>query len=292
MAKQLIKVGTLVNGKDPLPWFPVLKKHGFESYGLNYWMNSDGVDFVELSKKVKDAIGDSGITCSSVEIFSNALTNPDGVKEWEKAIDHAHLFGTNIVSGFAGRDPEKNVPDNIPLFKKVYEPLVKRAADKGVNIAFENCSMGGNWHSGGMNIANSPLAWDLMFDAIPADNIGLEFEPCHQLAYLRDPIAILRKYAKKVLHLHGKDANIDHATIAQYGVDGARGWHHDRTPGYGDTDWREICRILYEVGFEGAIDIEGAHDYIFNGNQEMTGQVASLNYLKLCRGGEYVPPIA
>ena len=41
-------------------------------------------------------------------------------------------------------------------------------------------------------------------------------------------------------------------------------------------------------GFKGAIDIEGWHDPVYRGDLEMTGQVHGLNYLKWCRGGEFV----
>ena len=33
----------------------------------------------------------------------------------------------------------------------------------------------------------------------------------------------------------------------------------------------------------------GWHDPIYRGDLEMTGQVAGLNYLKRCRGGDFVP---
>ena len=62
--------------------------------------------------------------------------------------------------------------DNIPLFKKVWEPIVKLAEDKGVKIGFENCAGGGN-------IASLPYMWERMFDAIDSKNLGLEWEPAH-----------------------------------------------------------------------------------------------------------------
>ena len=37
-----------------------------------------------------------------------------------------------------------------------------------------------------------------------------------------------------------------------------------------------------------AIDIEGNHDPVYKDALEMTGQVHALNYLKWCRGGEFV----
>lgn len=72
----------------------------------------------------------------------------------------------------------------------MFGPLGKRAADKGVRLAFENCEMGGNWQSGDWNIAQYPIAWEMMFDAIPSENIGLQWEPCHQMVKLIDLIRI------------------------------------------------------------------------------------------------------
>jgi hypothetical protein len=43
------------------------------------------------------------------------------------------------------------------------------------------------------------------------------------------------------------------------------------------------------AGFTGSIDIEGWHDPVYSNELEMTGQVKSLNYLKECRGGTYIP---
>ena len=94
----------------------------------------------------------------------------------------------------------KSIPDSIPRYKKVFTPLAKRAKDEGVRIAFENCDMGG-W-----NIAQIPLAWDMMFDAVPSENVGLQWELCHQMVKLIDHMPQLRKYVNKIFHVHGKDA--------------------------------------------------------------------------------------
>jgi hypothetical protein len=41
-------------------------------------------------------------------------------------------------------------------------------------------------------------------------------------------------------------------------------------------------------GYEGDICIEGYHDPIYHDDWEMTAQLHALNYLKWCRGGEFV----
>jgi sugar phosphate isomerase/epimerase len=63
-------------------------------------------------------------------------------------------------------------------------------------------------------------------------------------------------------------------------------WH--RTPGFGDSNWTDIISILRMAGYTGSIDIEGWHDPVYRGPLEYVGQVHALNYLKNCRGGDWV----
>ena len=60
-------------------------------------------------------------------------------------------------------------------------------------------------------------------------------------------------------------------------------------PGFGDSNWADIVTELRKAGFKGSIDIEGWHDPVYKRELEMTGQVHGLNYLKRCRGGDFVP---
>jgi sugar phosphate isomerase/epimerase len=181
--------------------------------------------------------------------------------------------------------------------------LADLAGEHGVRIAFENCDMGGTWERGDWNIAHNPAAWELMFETLPRDNIGLEWEPCHQMVSLIDPMPQIDEWIDKIFHVHGKDATIRWDRIHKYGVHNAlptepapgdihRGvlpFAYHRTPGFGDSDWTEIISRLRQGGFEGSIDIEGWHDPVYVKELEMTGQVHALNHLKQCRGGHYVP---
>ena len=228
-----------------------------------------------------------------MSVFSNPLPDTEqgyeAVKSWERLIDAAHLFGTDIVTGFAGRVVDMPVEASIPRFKEIFTPLAERAAGKGIRLAFENCNMGGNWHRGDWNIAFTPKAWTMMFDAVAYDNIGLQWEPCHQLVQLTDPIPQLRKWAHKIYNLHGKDATVAHDIIAAHGILGTEQFAWHRTPGFGDSNWTDIISILRMAGYKGSIDIEGWHDPVYRGELEYTGQVHALNYLKACRGGDIVP---
>ena len=129
----------------------------------------------------------------------------------------------------------------------------------------------------------------MMFDAVPSDSLGLEWEPAHQIYQLIDPIANLRKYAKKIVHMHAKDARVRRDLLASEGIIGPRPTVEFRFPGLGGTDWREVFEILQESGYQGMMSIEGYHDFLFNGDWEYTGLAHALKYLRFCRGGDFLP---
>ena len=287
-----LRIGTLVGGKDAVRVIPQLIPYGFESFSITFWQTTGGIDLEDMAKKVRDVLAGHDVIISCLSLFGNPLMgegeSSDALASWERLIDSAHLFGTDLVTGFTGRIVDRPIDESIPRFKEVFGELARRAADKGVRLAFENCNMGGDWQRGDWNIAHNPLAWEMMFDALPLDNLGLEWEPCHQMVQLIDPIPQLRKWANKIFHVHGKDATIAWDIIRECGIGGPEPFVWHRTPGFGDSSWTDIISILRYSKYEGTIDIEGYHDPVYCGELEMTGQVRGLQYLKQCRGGEYV----
>ncbi len=288
-----IRIGTIVRAAgDPAGYIKQIIKHGFESFQLTFGGSAEGIDLPKMAEEIKEAIGDSGAVISAVGVYGNPLENEEKDAEtrrsWDLLIKNAHLFGTDIVVGFTGRLRGKSIDESMPKFKEVFEPITKLASDNGVRIAFENCDMGGDWKSGDWNIAHTPLAWEMMFNAVPSDNIGLEWEPCHQMVKLIDPMPQLKKWVGKMFHIHGKDASVHWDIVKEYGVTGAKKFAYHRTPGFGDSNWADIISMLRMGGFKGSIDIEGWHDPVYKEELEMTGQVHALNYLKNCRGGEFV----
>jgi len=282
-----ISVGTCIPGAKAKSWLPALKTQGFECFAINFHMTYGDIKLEELAPWVMDELG--GIPISALGYYCNALENPEHVKGLEYAIDNAHLFGTNIVSTFAGALSDRPVPESIPQFQKVFGELTRRAADKGVSIMIENCPMDGSWEKPTCNIGFNGAAWERMFDAVPADNLGLEWEPAHAMGQLIDPVAQLKTWVQKVGHVHGKDANVHWDTVQKYGVSAGYPLADFRSPGFGDTDWRQIFTILQKAGYKGKVSIEGYHDKLFGGDWEYTGQKYALAYLKWARGGDFAP---
>jgi len=284
-----ITIGTMASLDKAPSYIKQILPHGFESFQLTCWERIGKTDVAETAKVVADTIAGKAII-SSVGVFGNPLQVEETASDFGKMIDHAHLFGCNLVIGFAGAIEGKALPESMPQFKKVWSDLAKRAKDKGVRIGFENCEMGGTWQSPKWNIAHAPAAWDMMFTELGSlsDVVGLCWEPCHQMYSLIDPLPQLRKVIDKVFHVHGKDATIAWDVIKTHGIRGGKPWVWHRTPGFGDTNWTDLISILRMHNWKGSIDIEGWHDPVYKNELEMTGQVHGLNYLKHCRGGAFV----
>jgi sugar phosphate isomerase/epimerase len=286
-APPLPLVGTLVEGdKDPAAVIRTLAPLGFESFGVIFWQTLGEVDLEALEREVPAAVQEAGAVLSSLSVYGNILAGPsagDTLRSFERLIDAAPRFGAPLVSGFTGRIPDRPFEESLPAWKAAFAGLLERAEGNGVRIAMENCRMGGTWKTGSWNLAIGPDAWEILFNEIPSATLGLEWEPCHQLLCLADPLPQLERWAPRVFHVHGKDANVDWQLIRDRGAFGKRKWAVQRTAGFGDSDWEKIIAILLRAGYAGAIDIEGWHDPVYKGEREIEGQALALEHLKACR---------
>lgn len=284
-----IHIGTCLPGTDAIRWIRGMKNEGFERFTLNFHMSYNGVVLEDLAVKVKEELDGTDIKIAAIGAYRNPLMFENHVEDLKKAIDAAHLFGTNVVSTFAGGLEGRPVEEAMPVFKKVFGELVSYAEDRGVRIAIENCPMGGTWEKATCNIGYSPRAWEMMFNEVNSDSLGLEWEPAHAMSQLIDPVAELKQWVGKIVHVHGKDASIDWDGIRHEGIMCGKNFMPNRTPGFGDTNWRDVFTILRHAGYEGDVCIEGFHDYVYGGDWELTSQLHALKYLKWARGGDFVP---
>jgi sugar phosphate isomerase/epimerase len=289
MSSPDIPIGTLVRGGEAVAAIRALLPHGFESFQLFFWQTiPDDLDLFSLADEVRALLAGSGAQVSSLGVFGNPLAADEAGavcrRSWQRAIDAAPAFGCDLVCGFTGRLADRPIPESMPRFAEVFAPLRDRAGAAGQRIAFENCSMGGDWQRGDWNLAHNPDAWELLFAALPGDNLGLEWEPCHQMIQLIEPLPQIEEWASRLFHIHGKDATIRPHILRRHGINGATAFAWHRTPGFGDSDWTAIISELRRIGFRGAIDIEGWHDPVYREERELSGQVAALEHLRRCRG--------
>ena len=139
-----IKIGTCIPGQQAEQWLPGMKDKGFECFAINFHMTYSGIDLKELAPKVMGMLEGTGTYVSTVGYYCNALQNESQLHDLEYAIDNAHLFGAKTVATFAGALEGQSIDAAIPRFKEVFSELAKRAEDRGVKLAIENCPMHGD----------------------------------------------------------------------------------------------------------------------------------------------------
>jgi sugar phosphate isomerase/epimerase len=240
-------------------------------------------------KKIKSIIAKSGVTVSGLGYYPNPLT-PD-VREAQVYIDHlravikaAALLDINLVNTFIGRDWSKTVDDNWPRFREVWPELIKYAADLGVKVAIENCPMAftkDEW-PGGKNLAHTPAVWRRMFEEIPLDNFGLNFDPSHLVWQHIDYLKAVREFAGKIFHVHAKDCRLDKHKLDQVGIMGfPLQFHTPKLPGLGDVDWSKFLSVLGDSGYNGPVCVE-VEDRVYEGtlNNRKLALRQSYNYLR------------
>lgn len=176
-----------------------------------------------------------------------------------KLIDLSHVMKINAVNTFIGRNLSKNFEDNIEEMIEVWTPIVKYAHELGVKISIENCPMyytKDEW-PGGTNLACSPYVWRTMFERIPYDNLGLNYDPSHMLLQGADYIRPIYEFKERIFHAHIKDIKMYPDKIYEYGMFGYPSkFHSPKTPGLGDLDWSKFMSALYDIHFEGCVCIE------------------------------------
>jgi sugar phosphate isomerase/epimerase len=261
--------------------------HGFEALEIAVWPSADGerrryagVSHINVESfdpvAVRDLLRMYNLEISSLAYYPNNL-DPDPAtraaanEHLMRVIEAAQRLEVGIVGTFVGRDQKRSVADNLEDFKRTWPPLVRFARDHNVRIAIENCPMifsADEW-PGGRNLAYSPALWRQMFEIIPDDNFGLNFDPSHLVWQMIDYTRAVRDFAERIFHVHAKDMEVDRDGLYQHGVMSLGvGWQVPRLPGLGEVRWDRFISALYAAGYDWVVSIEH-EDRNFEGNLEL-----------------------
>ncbi|TWU47331.1 fructoselysine 3-epimerase [Rubripirellula tenax] len=205
-----------------------------------------------------------GVSISSLGYYPNALS-PDAA-EAEHAVEHirsvitaAALLGVGNMTTFIGRDWTKSVDDNWTRFLETWQPIIRHAESENVKVGIENCPMlftADEW-PGGKNLAHSPAVWDRMFNDIPSDHFGLNYDPSHLVFQHMDCIKPMHQFADKLFHIHAKDVRVDHSMLDQVGILAHPNLYHSpKLPGMGDVNWGQFFSTLTDTGYRGPVCVE------------------------------------
>lgn len=205
-----------------------------------------------------------GVEISSLAYYPNPLD--EDLEKRQEVIDHLYkvidgsaILGVNMVTTFIGRMPSKSVSENLAEVKKVWPAILEYAADKGVKIAIENCPMlftEDEW-PGGQNLFTTPAIWRQVFEVLPYDNLGINYDPSHFVWQQIDYIAPLYEFKDKIFHVHYKDIKVYQDKLKDVGVMATPlQYMSPKLPGLGDVDWGKYVSALTDIGFDGYTCIE------------------------------------
>ena len=248
------------------------------------------------AKKVKELFERYHLNISAMAYYDNNL-HPDLNKRQQfidhlkKVIDTAALLDVELVGTFVGGRPDKSPIENIREIGTVFKGILEYANDKGVKIMIENCPMY-DWIQFGLpgNYAYSPELWDALFNEIPDENFGLNFDPSHLYWLGIDPIQAVKDYSGKIFHAHAKDTEIIPEGEYRYGLAGKQihpepwqsGWWRYRIPGLGEIDWNSFISTLQEYGYDRYLSIEH-EDPVWEGSEEKIKNGLKLGYKHLAQ---------
>ena len=216
-----------------------------------------------------------GVKLSSLAYYPNTL-DPDqekraaAIKHIHSLIDASSLLGVNMVTTFIGRDQSKTVEENLRIVKEVWPEILDHAKDKGVRIAIENCPMlfGPDQWPGGQNLFYSPVIWEKVFDVLPYDNLGINFDPSHFVWQQLDYIKAIYDFREKMFHIHFKDIKLKKDKLGDAGVLAyPLDYMTPKLPGLGDVDWGAFISALTDIGYSGYAVAE-IEDKAYEGSRE------------------------
>lgn len=239
---------------------------------------------MEKAEEILAYLKVKGVEISALAYYPNML-DPDQEKRQSyinhlyKLIDASALLKVNLVTTFIGRIPYKTVTENLEEVKKVWPPILEYAAGKGVKIAIENCPMlftEDEW-PGGQNIMTSPANWRKVFEVLPYENLGINYDPSHFVWQQIDYIKPLYEFKDKIFHVHYKDIKVYPEKLADVGVMATPlEFMSPKLPGLGDVDWGRYVSALTDIGYNGYTCIE-VEDKAFEGSPEDAHRAVELS---------------
>ena len=196
--------------------------------------------------------------------------NPEGVRqraaeEMKLTAQAAKNIGVGVVNGFTGSSIWHLLysfpPVSAQMIDGGYADFARRW--KPILDTFDRC---------GVNFALEVHPTEIAFDVASAERaiqavgghrrFGFNFDPSHLVYQNVDYVLFIRKFAKRIHHVHMKDAYLS-PTPKEAGVFGGhigfgdprRTWDF-RSLGRGSVNFEEIIRALNDIGYAGPLSVE------------------------------------
>ena len=204
---------------------------------------SGGASTVRRLMKGKD------LEITSLAFYSlTILGKPEDQTFFEKAIEACSALDVKVLctlagGPIAGKSKRQTLREDFPT---IFNPMVDKAREHGLKIAFEN------WFA--TNLQNLEH-FELAFEMIPDKTLGLNFDPSHLSWQQIDYLEAVHRFGNRIYHTHAKDTEILQFKLRQVGVLDS-GWWRYRIPGWGNINWRAYLTALKESNYDYVLSIE------------------------------------
>jgi L-ribulose-5-phosphate 3-epimerase len=170
----------------------------------------------------------------------------------QRAVDAAHLLGSDVVSFWSGAPVDE--PGDDVLWHRLTEGCVQLAdyaAGRQVRLGFEP--------EPGMFVDTMPRYQELR-QRVARDNFALTLDIGHLHCQSETPIAnVIRKFGNEICNVHIEDMR--------------RGVHDHLMFGEGEIDFPPVLAALAEVGYQGGVHVElsrHSHDAVNAARRALT----------------------
>lgn len=237
------------------------------------------IDVVDLTEEkaeyIRNYCNERNVNISALAFYPNVMEEDEekrqaNISHLKKVIDASAVLGVHMVTTFIGRDQTKTVEENLELVKEIWPPILAHAEEKNVRIAIENCPMlfGREQWPGGQNLMTSPANWEKIFEILPNENLGINYDPSHFVWQMMDYIKPLYQFRNKIFHVHYKDIKLYEDELKKVGTMAyPLDYMSPKLPGLGDVNWGKYVSALTDIGYDGFTCIE-VEDRAFEGTRD------------------------
>jgi sugar phosphate isomerase/epimerase len=272
----------------------ILSRHGLKAFAISAHLVGQAVcDLIDERHKAilpKEIWGDGkqdGVrrraakrmieTARACRKFFDANPSPSGLPA--------------VVNGFTGSSIWHSIypfpPTDQTYWQKGFDDFAKRWAP--ILDEFEKAKV-----NFALEVHPSEIAFDIAtaeraLDAVKGHKrFGFNYDPSHLGYQGVDYVAFIRKFGKRIFHVHVKDAwwGKGDGTVGVFGghttfADPRRYWDF-RSPGRGDIDFEQIIAALNDAGYRGPLSVEWE-------DSRMKREDGARQAVKFVRGLDYQP---
>ena len=262
---------------------------------LVQWAKESGFECLDVRGNPDDvrAVIDAGLAVGSADLpDGRGMMAPDADLRDQAVEANAEFVRAckgsvrNFFVVMLPEDPARPRPENFGYMVDSYGRLAPTLEECGGRIVIEG------WPGPGA-LCCTPETIRALLKEIDSPAMGINYDPSHLIRMGIDPLRVLREFAGRVGHVHGKDTEILTERLYELGTEqpptfaeriGFGGGHWRYTiPGHGQMRWTKAFDILAGAGYEGMVSIE-LEDANFNGSEagEKQGLLLAKQVLEGC----------